>query len=64
MSLFWMTFFFTSCKSDIEIKAKGMQSWTDYRLKLMTEAGRDLVLKPAKKVNPQCKGDYQISQLV
>ena len=45
-------FFFTSCKSDIEIKAKGAQSWTDYRLKLMTEAGRDLVLKPAKKVNP------------
>lgn len=32
-----------------------MQSWTDYRLKLMTEAGRDLVLKPAKKVNPQIK---------
>ena len=48
-------FFFTSCKSDIEIKAKGMQSWTDYSLKLMTEAGRDLVLKPAKKVNPQVK---------
>lgn len=48
-------FFFTSCKSDIEIKAKGMQSRTDYRLKLMTEAGRDLVLKPAKKVNPQVK---------
>ena len=48
-------FLFTSCKSDIEIKAKGMQSWTDYRLKLMTEAGRDLVLKPAKKVNPQVK---------
>ena len=48
-------FFFTSCKSDIEIKAKGMQSWTDYRLKLMTEAGRDLVLKPAKKVDPQVK---------
>ena len=47
-------FFFTSCKSDIEIKAKGMQR-TDYRLKLMTEAGRDLVLKPAKKVNPQIK---------
>lgn len=48
-------FFFTSCKSDIEIKAKGAQSWTDYRLKLMTEAGRDLVLKPARKVNPQVK---------
>ena len=48
-------FFFTSCKSDIEIKAKGAQSWTEYRLKLMTEAGRDLVLKPAKKVNPRVK---------
>ena len=48
-------FFFTSSKSDIELKEKGMQSWTDYRLKLMTEAGRDLVLKPAKKVNPQVK---------
>lgn len=48
-------FFFTSCKSDFEIKAKGAQSWTDYRLKLMTEAGRNLVLKPAKKINPNVK---------
>lgn len=48
-------FFFTSCKSDFEIKAKGTQSWTDYRLKLMTEAGRNLVLKPAKKINPHVK---------
>ena len=31
-------FFFTSCKSDIEIKAKGTQSWTEYRLKLMPGA--------------------------
>ena len=48
-------FFFTDCKKDVEIKAKGNLSWTDYRLKLMTEAGRDLVLKPAKKVNPKVK---------
>ena len=48
-------FFFTSCKSDIEIKAKGNQSWSEYRLKLMNEAGRDLVLNPAKKVNPKVK---------
>ena len=48
-------FFFTSCKSDIEIKAKGEMSWTDYRLKVMTEAGRNLVLKPAKKVNPKVR---------
>ncbi len=48
-------FFFTSCKSDIEIAAKGNQSWTDYRLKLMTEAGRELIMKPSKKVNPNVK---------
>ena len=48
-------FFFTSCKSDIEIKAKGELSWSEYRLKLMTEAGRNLVIKPAKKVNPKVK---------
>ncbi|MDR3219287.1 MAG: hypothetical protein LBU22_10020 [Dysgonamonadaceae bacterium] len=48
-------FFFTSCKSDIEIKAKGTKSWTQYRNELMTEAGRELVINPAKKVNPKVK---------
>ncbi|MDR2389557.1 MAG: hypothetical protein LBD89_07225 [Tannerellaceae bacterium] len=48
-------FFFTSCKSDMEIKAKGNKSWTQYRTELMTEAGIDLVIKPAKKVNPKVK---------
>ncbi|MDR0430498.1 MAG: hypothetical protein LBH58_08500 [Tannerellaceae bacterium] len=48
-------FFFTSCKSDIEIEAKGTQSWTEYRLKLMSEAGMDLVIKPSKKINPNVK---------
>ena len=48
-------FFFTSAKSKYDVKAKGEMSWTEYRLKVMTEAGRDLVLKPAKKVNPKVK---------
>ncbi len=48
-------FFFTSAKTDVEIAAKGDRSWTDYRLELMTEAGRDLVINPAKKVNPNVK---------
>lgn len=48
-------FFFTSCKSDIEIRAKGQKSWTRYRLELMTEAGQNLVIIPAKKVNPNVK---------
>ncbi len=48
-------FFFTSCKSDIEIEAKGDMSWTEYRTMRMTEAGQNLVIDPAKKVNPNVK---------
>ncbi|MDR0972729.1 MAG: hypothetical protein LBM61_01925 [Prevotellaceae bacterium] len=48
-------FFFTSCKSDIEIKTKGTKSWTEYRTQLMTEAAQNLVIKPSKKVNPKVK---------
>lgn len=48
-------FFFTNCKSPEEIAAKGNRSWTEYRLQLMTEAGRDLVLAPAKRINPDVK---------
>lgn len=48
-------FFFTSCKCDLCIKAKGEMSWTDFRLKLMTDAARDLIINPAKAVNPKVK---------
>lgn len=48
-------FFFTDCKSDGEIQAKGDRSWTAYRLALMDEAGRNLVVNPAKAVNPKVK---------
>ena len=46
-------FFFTDCKSDSEIQAKGDRSWTAYRLAQMDEAGRTLVVNPAKAVNPK-----------
>ncbi len=46
-------FFFTSCKCDLCIKAKGEMSWTDFRLKLMTEAARDLVIDPARQLIPE-----------
>ncbi|HPG39939.1 MAG TPA: hypothetical protein PLP19_11260 [bacterium] len=48
-------FFFTNCKCDLCVKAKGKKSWTDYRLELMQKAAEDLIVKPAKKVNPQIK---------
>ena len=48
-------FFFTNCKCDNCIEAKGDMSWTEYRLHLMTEAGQNLVIGPAKRVNPKVK---------
>jgi hypothetical protein len=45
-------FFFTSCKCDLCIAAKGEKSWTEYRLELMKNAAVDLVINPAKAVNP------------
>lgn len=48
-------FFFTTCKCELCIKAKGTKSWTDYRLALMTQAARELVIDAAKKVNPKIK---------
>ncbi len=48
-------FFFIDLKNDDEIAAKGNKSWTDYRLRLMSDAGRELVVNPAKAVNPKVK---------
>ena len=48
-------FFFIDLKNDDEIRAKGNKSWTEYRLRLMADAGRELVVNPAKAVNPRVK---------
>ena len=48
-------FFFYTSKSDADIAAKGARSWTQYRLDTMREVAQDLVLKPAKAVNPNVK---------
>ena len=48
-------FFFTNCKTDNAIKDKGDRSWTQYRLDLMTEAAQNLIVGPAKRVNPNVK---------
>lgn len=45
-------FFFTSCKCNLCIEAKGHKSWTNYRLELMKSAAVDLVINPSKAVNP------------
>ncbi|MGW8369935.1 MAG: hypothetical protein ACWGPN_14825, partial [Gammaproteobacteria bacterium] len=48
-------FFFTSCKNDIEIEARGERSWTEYRTDLLAEAAIDLIIEPAKAVNPDVR---------
>ena len=45
-------FFFTNCKCESCIKAKGDRSWTAFRLDLMAEAAQSLVMGPARAVNP------------
>src|SRR4051812_39778764 len=48
-------FFFTNCKDDEAIKDKGNKSWTQYRLDLMADAAKTLIVGPAKAVNPKVK---------
>ncbi|MGD0921144.1 MAG: hypothetical protein ABSA70_05180 [Terriglobia bacterium] len=45
-------FFFINTKSDSDIAAKGKRTWEEFRLQLMDEVSRDLILKPAKDANP------------
>ncbi|MBO5687103.1 MAG: hypothetical protein J6R84_02665 [Alistipes sp.] len=48
-------FFFTDCKCDLCVEAKGDRTWTEYRLELMNKAAHEVILGPAKKVNPNVK---------
>jgi hypothetical protein len=48
-------FYFTNCKCQLCIEAKGDRSWTDYRLELLTQAAQELIVEPARAVNPNVK---------
>ncbi len=48
-------FFFDTTKYESDIAAKGNKSWTDFRLGLMDEVAEDLVLKPARAINPKIR---------
>ncbi|HVS72697.1 MAG TPA: hypothetical protein VHQ47_15685 [Phycisphaerae bacterium] len=48
-------FFFYATKTDADIAAKGNRSWTQYRLEAMRDAAENLVLKPARAINPKIK---------
>ena len=48
-------FFFTSAKTSYDLEARGNRSWTEFRLELMADAAANLVVGPAKKVNPKVR---------
>ncbi|MFC1838633.1 hypothetical protein ACFL1N_03555 [Thermodesulfobacteriota bacterium] len=48
-------FYFTNCKCERCIKAKGKKSWTQFRMDLLDEAARTLIAAPARAVNPDIK---------
>jgi hypothetical protein len=48
-------FFFSNTKSAPDIAAKGKRTWEQFRLQLMDEVSRDLILKPALAANPRVR---------
>jgi len=48
-------FYFNNTKTDSDIAAKGDKSWTQFRTELMDEVSKDLIIDPAKAVNPKVR---------
>ncbi len=48
-------FYFSNNKSDEAIAAKGDRSWTQFRTEMMDDVSRNLILAPARAVNPNVK---------
>jgi hypothetical protein len=48
-------FFFVSTKTESDIAAKGDKSWSQFRLALMDDAAANLIIQPARAVNPKVK---------
>ena len=48
-------FYFTNCKCERCIAAKGDKSWTQFRTEQMDEVSKDLIIGPAKAVNPKVR---------
>lgn len=45
--------FFTDSKTAADIAAKGAKSWTQYRTEALDNAAANLLIKPAKAINPK-----------
>ena len=48
-------YYFTNCKCDGCIAAKGDRSWSEFRMDLLNDAAKNYIIGPAKSVNPKCR---------
>lgn len=48
-------FYFTNCRCDSCIQAKGDRSWSQFRLELMSDFAENVIIKTARQVNPGIK---------
>ena len=48
-------FYFVTTKHPSDIETKGDRSWTEFRLELLREAARSLIIEPARAVNPKVR---------
>jgi hypothetical protein len=48
-------FYFYNTKTDADIAAKGERSWTQFRLDTMDKVSQDVLIQPARAVNPNVK---------
>lgn len=48
-------FLFYNTKYESDVKAKGKKSWTRFRLDIMAEVSKNILVGPAKRVNPRVK---------
>ena len=48
-------FVFTNCKCERCIEAKGGRTWSEFRIALMRDAMRELVIAPARRANPNVR---------
>jgi len=48
-------YYFTNCKCDRCVAARGEKSWGEFRRDLLDKVAHDYIVGPARKTNPKCK---------
>ena len=48
-------YYFTNCKCEKCVEAKGDRSWGEFRMDMLDNAAKNYIIGPAHKVNPKCK---------